>query len=112
MYAEQLQPGFSVILDPIEEATEYAGSFFRKDVNAFGLDQSGQFLGILLIVVGAIMALVGLLVFSEVRAAINVSNVPAGALSVIDVIPILLAVAGLIFVLLGIVSLTGMGRGR
>lgn len=86
--------------------------FFKKDMKAFGMDESGQMVAILLTVIGTITAVLGLLVFSETVAAINTTNISAGALSIVNITPLILAMFGVFVALVGLVALIGGVAGR
>ncbi len=83
----------------------------RTDITALGMDQEGQIVSAILTLVGVIGAILSLLVYSEVRAAINIQNIDAGALSIVDVTPLIIAMFSVFIALIGLVGLVG-GFGR
>ena len=82
-----------------------------KTKGSFGLDEQGQVVSAILTLVGVIGAVLSLLVYSEVRAAINTANIDAGSLSIVDVTPLIIAMFSVFIALIGLIGLVG-GFGR
>lgn len=59
----------------------------KNDLNS---DKRGQ-AGVIAMVVGAVVGVIGVLVYTLIYAALNTETVPAGALSMLNILPTIMA---------------------